>query len=356
MPSSRIVGGMFGLELGRGLSVPADDGPPPFLRGRHLLLATGRSAFTLLHRAFKPARVWLPSHLCGVVIPSFSSPEAEVRFYAIDDHLLIADDAWLDEVQAGDLVVFNDYFGFNLWDDWGREARRRGAWIVEDACQALLNDHFSQQAHYVIFSPRKFVGVPDGGVLLAQGDARLPGVELPPVPVQWWLDALTASVRRAEFDRNHASGDRSWFELFQRVEPSGPLEPCAMSELSRLILRHGLDWHEVARRRRDNYRQLAEALREMAIFPDLPDGVVPLGFPVRMAEREAARQRLFAEDIYPPVHWPIEKFVPSEFQSSHRLARWIMTLPCDQRCSLDDLDRALAILRRMGAGPARVAI
>lgn len=103
-------------------------------------------------------------------------------------------------------------------------------------------------------------------------------------------------------------------------------------------------------------RHLAEGLREMAIFPDLPEGVVPLGFPVRMAERDAARQRLFAEDIYPPVHWPIEDVVPPEFQSSHRLARWIMTLPCDQRCSPDDLDRALAILQRMGARPANVAI
>ena len=129
-----------------------------------------------------------------------------------------------------------------------------------------------------------------------------------------------------------------------------------MSELSRLILHHGVDWHEVARRRRDNYQHLAEALREVAIFPDLPEGVVPLGFPVRMAERDAARQGLFAEDIYPPVHWPIENVVPPEFQTSHRLARWIMTLPCDQRCLPNDLDRVLAILRQLGARPSNAAI
>ncbi len=344
--SSKIVGGMFGLELGRHPERIASAWQPPFLRWPAMLLATARSALTLLRRMLAPSQVWLPSYLCAVVIPACSSTETKVRFYPVDDQLRVAGGAWLAEVRAGDIVVFIDYFGFRRWDDWGVEARTRGAWIVEDASQALLNDHFSPASHYVLCSPRKFVGVPDGGVLLAQGDARMPQVELSPPPDDWWRDALTASVRRAEFDRDPGARDRTWFELFQKVEPNGPIVPYAMSELTRLMLHHAVDWRSVAGRRRENYRFLADAVGAACLFPDLPEGIVPLGLPIRVARRDAARQALFEQRIYPPVHWSLEGVVPEEFAASHHLAREIMTIPCDQRVEGAGLARVADILRR----------
>ena len=44
----------------------------------------------------------------------------------------MAAEEWLSAVAPGDFVVFIDYFGFNLWSDWGAEVRRRGAWKVKE--------------------------------------------------------------------------------------------------------------------------------------------------------------------------------------------------------------------------------
>jgi hypothetical protein len=154
--NQRIIGGGFGLEQGRAKSPRK----PAFLTQPYLMLATARSAFTLLEEYLRPRQVWLPSYLCAAMLEAFPTERTRIRFYAVDGQLRADDGAWLREIRPGDLTVFIDYFGFPVWGEHGREARRSGAWVVEDACQALLNDGFSEHAHYVVLSPRKFVGVP----------------------------------------------------------------------------------------------------------------------------------------------------------------------------------------------------
>ena len=338
-----IIGGMFGLELSALENFQAQTDNPPFLTEPHLPLATARSAFTLLARTLHPKTVWLPSYLCEVLIGAFPVQLTNVRFYAINEQLRIAEEGWLSEVQANDMVLFIDYFGFDQWGEWGAEARRRGAWVIEDAAQGLLSEHFNQHSHYIVFSPRKFVGVPEGGILMGLNGAKLPDESLAPPAALWWMDATRASILRAEFDRH--GGERKWFEIFQKTETSAPLEPFRMSDLSMLILKHAVDWQKVSERRRDNYKFLASELGQIALIPELTNDVVPLGFPVRLQERDRIRQALFAEKIYPQVHWPIAGFVPFGFEASHRLASEIMTLPCDQRYNRSDMERVVRQLR-----------
>jgi len=199
----------------------------------------------------------------------------------------------------------------------------------------------SQHSHYLVFSPRKFVGVPDGGILLAQDGVELPKAELTPPPAAWWQEAASASAFQAEFDLR--GGERIWFSLFRETDPGGPFQPHHKSDLSRFLLCHCVDWAGVARRRRENFALMASALSEFALFKDLPDGVVPVGFPVRLRNRDEVRQALFAEEIYPPVHWPTHSWVPHRFRQSHQLSDEILTLVCDQRYNAADMRRTASI-------------
>jgi hypothetical protein len=334
---------MFGLELLESNASLKATELPRFLSERQRLLATARSALKLLMRALRPATVWIPSYICGVVIDAAREPGVAVRFYPVDQSLEIPDSDWLAEIQAGDLVIFADYFGFDTWSSHGAEARARGARVVEDACQAMLNKDFSLHSNYVIFSPRKFIGVPDGGILFAHKDAELPGPDFPAPSPQWLLRAIKAAILRSEFDRH--GGERNWFKMFQLVETNGPMEPRRMSDLSAMILQIA-DWAAIKKRRRQNYEFLLSELGELAIFPDLAHDVVPLGFPIRVGNRDRLRRALFNEQIYPAVHWDIIDLVPTKFASSHRLAGEIMTLPCDQRYGQADMQRMVSKLKR----------
>jgi hypothetical protein len=338
-----IIGGMFGLERLESDRSTELTIIPRFLQQPCVLLATARAAVKLLVRALRPASIWLPSYICGVVIEAAREPGVRIRFYAVDRSLKISDNDWLAEIQTGDLVIFTDYFGFDTWSLHGAEAKARGARIMEDACQAMLNKNFSPHSDYLIFSPRKFIGIPDGGILVARKNAELPDTDLPRSSAEWLLKATKASILRSEFDRY--GGERTWFKLFQSTEANGPTEPSRMSDLSAAILQI-IDWTIIKKRRRRNYEFLLSELGELAIFPDLPHDVVPLGFPIRVRNRDRVRRLLFNERIYPPVHWDIAELVPTEFISSHRLANEIMTLPSDQRYGRDDMKRMVSKIER----------
>jgi hypothetical protein len=341
MGASRVIGGVFGLEPLP--SAPARPTvPPPFARAPALWTVNGRSAIRVLCSALRPRQVWLPSYLCDTVRLGLTDPRS-VRFYEVNADLAVAARAWLDEVQADDLVVLIDYFGFPAPADVAAAARARGACVLEDACQALLTEGLGQEADFLVYSPRKFVGVPDGGLLVQTGARPLPDALLAPAPPAWWRGALVAVESRRDFDRGGAA--RDWFPAFQAAEREAPSGAYAASALSRSLLTTAVDWSAVAARRRANWAVLAAALGDVAVFPVLTAGVAPLGFPIRVSRRDQVREALFAREIYPPVHWPLAGVVPEGFQESHGLSAEIMTLPCDQRCSPADMERMATLVR-----------
>ena len=301
------------------------------------MLLNARCAIRLLLERLSPRQTWMPSYLCESMLHAADRTSTRVRFYPVDYDLHTASVTWLTDVGEGDVVILIDYFGFPCDAAIARGAKERGAVVVEDACQALLSDGVGELADYALFSPRKFLGVPDGGVLRGRTafDREASVTEEP--PADWWLPALEAMVQRREFDRY--GGEPAWFGLFRDVEDRAPIGAFAMSDLSRRLLLHAFYYEAIADRRRRNYEYLSRRLPGIALRPELPHGVVPLGFPVRVARRDELRQRLFDGKIYPPVHWPVPSAVPARFEEARRLAGDIMTLPCDQRYDEADMER-----------------
>jgi dTDP-4-amino-4,6-dideoxygalactose transaminase len=337
---NHIIGGMFGLKM----EPDADSAAPPFLANPHILLSTARSGIAFLVEYLVPNTLWMPSYLCDVMLKAVVG--TQVKFYPIDTSLRVASKEWMTALREGDLVLFIDYFGFPTAEEMVQATKQKKAWVIMDASQALLSNTAQPLADFVLYSPRKYLGVPDGGILVVNNPAiSIRDQQLPPPPPSWWLRSLRASVLRYEFDRR--GGDREWFGLHRQVDSEGPISPYQMSELSQLLLRHHFDYSSIAQRRRDNYTKLLEQIGEYALFGALPKEVVPLGFPVRVSNRDYVRQHLFERNVYPPVHWPIRGFVPDGFEDSHRLSDEILTLVCDQRYTPEDMIRTAVLFRRV---------
>ncbi len=334
-----IIGGMFGLEV-EGHGAPH----PGFQASSSFYLANARSCIYAAVVALRPPAVWMPSYLCGAMVEAVRAGGCAERFYPIDSSLRIASWEWLEEVRPGDLVVVIDYFGFGSSPEYAARIRGTGALILEDAAQAFFIDARTRDADLVIYSPRKFLGVPDGGVLVFAGDTTLALPALVPPPPQWSLQTFIACLKRRDFDSYRVESD--WFARSQAAESGSPIGPYRMSDLSFALLHAGFDFPAIARKRRANYAFLAEVFRGSAVYPELFDDVVPLGFPVRTANRDAVRQFLFTHRIYPPVHWPIENVVPPSFVESHRLSCELLMLPCDQRYDQADMQRMAAAMKQ----------
>lgn len=341
---TKIVGGVFGLDLTTETSTT-----PPYTANASVHLVNGRSAIRLAVDRLSPDTVWLPSYLCTSIVDAIRDLDSTIRFYPVSYELEAGARSWLDDLEENHLVLVIDYFGFPFDRNVCTEVRHRGAWLMLDACQALYSVPKPDFADFAVYSPRKFVGVPDGGVLSIVS-ARAEAAEfqeaaLDHSPADWWFDSLRSLMLRREFDLR--GGDRSWYELFGRCEENAPAGYYAISDFSQAVLDRSVNYRADAQARRTNFKYLADKLRAVALYKQLPEAVVPLGFPVRTADRDRVRQGLFGDSIYPPVHWPLGAYVPDEFAESHRLEADIMTIPCDQRYGREDMERVVASVEKL---------
>jgi hypothetical protein len=331
-----ILGGAFGLQT------PGAAVEPPF-RARYVrFFLSVRCILRALIETHKPKSAWLPSYLCREILTPFKQAQVAVRFYAIDSQLRVSGDhGWIGEIQAGDLVLVIHYFGFPDRSFPAREIAERGALLIEDASQALFCPQQFPESLGILYSPRKFLGVPDSGVLVSDAETGLESMKLEPPPDAWWRAALKVSLNRREFDLTGQPDN--WFVQFQQVERDFPVGPFRASDLSRTLLL-SMDYAAMRARRRANYARLLELAERHAVFPVLGPDVVPLGFPIRVEKRDELLSRLHAAKIYAPVHWRIEGTAPPVFRESHELSATSITLLCDQRCTLRDMERQAAEL------------
>jgi dTDP-4-amino-4,6-dideoxygalactose transaminase len=223
--------------------------------------------------------------------------------------------------------------------------KSKNAYVLEDASQALLSKHVGQFSDFIIFSPKKFIGIPDGGILCSRCNVSIDNITLKPIPQSHWLKMLEASINRREFDQ--FGGEKRWFRLFQECERTNLPGYFAMSDLSRNLLFYAFDYTQIAERRINNYLLLSHKLENLGIFDSLQKDTVPLGFVIRHQKQPSIRQYLFKKHIYPPVHWLLEGFVPKKYKDSHLLANQIMTLPCDQRYRSKDMSVLISNLLKI---------
>ncbi len=283
------IGGAFPLKKGNFTL--------PFKSGGCLLTTNARSALYILHKLLKPKTTWLPSYCCRSIV----HPEYNVKFYAVNKNLNIQPF----QADRDDLVLVINYFGFP------HQEIDTKAVVVEDAAQAYFTP---TRADYAIFSPTKCLGTPDGGILWSKKPIHWPLEDAPKEWLQW-----------AERGRQP-----NGFEATQKAKSLSPTGPYRMHFQD--CLYHDPAWADQYIR---NYVYLQERLPS---FMGVARGI-PTGFPILVERRDELLQKLYAERIYPPVHWRIEGVVPQKFADSHWLSQHIMTLPCDYRYNETDMQR-----------------
>ena len=352
-----------------------------------LLLSSGRTAYlnvwlNLLHAGRGLDTVLLPSYLCYSILMPFSRMGVGVQYYRVG-----ADQAvdWEDlerkarMLGARAAVVIIDYFGFIPSGDSARticRVRQTGARVMYDATHSLLNDcpwpavadssragsalGSAPAADVCIMSLRKALPVVDGAVVVWPDGARpAPTLSIARERIDSYFSSRAlAMMMKASYIVDGWGSRRDYLNLYDQAEAALDREfgaSSAMSGLSKSIIKR-LDVDTIRRARRANYTELVRTLHEQdasraglrLLFPELPDGVVPLGCPVVTDERDALRERLAAGGVLTQILWQSPPEVPrDEFPESWALSERILVLPCDQRYSLEHMEAvARAAVRR----------
>ncbi len=342
MPETPIGGEfeIYAADFGQSAGV----GAWPVFPGHDLVRCdTGRSALTLVladWRARRPraATVWLPHYVCPSVVAAAQASGLAVAWY--DD--LPGRGGALPPAADDDIVLTVHYFGFPN-PAVATLGPRRWA-LIEDAVQAPYTAGIGAAGDYVIASLRKWWQAPDGAV----AGARLPW--LMPVELAASDEAFLSQRLAAKLLRGTRGGDDRFLGWIARSEDAlAPSVPRRVSWLSTTLLA-AVDPADAAARRRANWAALAGGLAGVVpLYPGLPEGVVPLAFPVVVADgrRDALRRHMAARAIFCPVHWADLTDPPA---SARALADAILSLPIDQRYGLADMRRILDGLALFSAG------
>lgn len=326
------IGGFFELHEPDG--APAGAGVLEAWTGRrpYAAFVNARSAFAALAAAMPQASVWLPAFLCGdLVDPAFS---ARVRFYPVREGFepdLARVDA---EARAGDLVLVAAYFGLPLAPGVRDFAERRtDLRVVEDRAQAL-GPGLDPEGDWTLYSPRKLLGVADGGLLVAPaGDASLPQPTSSADSDALWRAPLLRHADPLGLD------NAVWYAANRAKEAAMAVTSQAMTDASLSILSR-TSLASLAGPKLANWRVLDQRLRPWSALPSDPQAP-PLGYVLRLepGARDTVLRGLHAARIFAAVHWPAIAAPARDFPREAQWTLELVTLPCDHRYGEADMDR-----------------
>lgn len=297
-----------------------------------------RSALAWLLRQKQIARLLVPAYVCVEVAEAARSAGAEVHFYGVGEALAPDTAAIARGARRGDAVLGIDYFGSSQPATFlALVKERRDLLWIEDRAQAFAPAG-EAWGDWVLYSPRKVLGVPDGGLLVSYRETLSP----PDCAELYDLSFMAPSLERFE-DAAETGNDR-WFPRYREVEARAAVSLAKMSRLTATLLAR-LDATKVADKRRGNRAILAAAFSTIALDPPGADGRdVPFGYPIRLRNAAEVAARLAKQGIFCARHWSTLPSDPSIFAGEHRLAQSTLTLPCDQRYGKDEMNGLVEIV------------
>ena len=183
-----------------------------------------------------------------------------------------------------------------------------------------------------IYSPRKFFGLPDGGLLLTDQYIPLP------------QDQDQGSEKRMEhLIRRLASVPEAGYAAFQKAEESlSDMEPRSMSQLTRKLL-DSVDVSAVKIARNRNFQYLRNSLDKSnkINFLDFIDG--PLCYPY-ISNKSIKKEIFIKEIIFIATYWPDVLGRVEENSVEAKVVTQCIPIPCDQRYDKNTLDRVLRLI------------
>lgn len=312
------IGGYFELEL-------EDRGG--FIHDNGILVNTGRNALELILSHLPcGSKVYIPSYTCEVVLEPFEKLGIQYSFYSVNSLLEISERLVIGE---NEYLLYTNYFGVKdsyvqyLVDHY------RGRVIVDNA-QAL----FMEPTEMCFYSPRKFVGIPDGGIAYLKSLVDITVFER-----DYSFDRCSHLLKRIDMNAGVGYAD---FRYNSNLLKDQPIKQ--MSNLTKALLR-SIDFERISKSRRENFVALHSILgpSNMLKLDDLESFACPMVYPY-MTNDENLRKRLIDNKVFVATYWPnVGEWCDSESRD-FKLSETIIPLPIDQRYERKDIEIILKMI------------
>jgi len=342
--------------------------PFPYLSGAQAVLSCGREALYYGIKLLKhlPQRAHVPAYCCKSVLAPFKKLNIEINFYDVGRHLEPIIDK--NSLKKGDLFLLIHYFGIPQDIHLIKQLCEKFGLILIEDCAHTLPDPQSlcpmgSTGVFSIYSLRKQLPVPDGGILVVNDNSLkkrlsiIPKPKLKKVPLKKWLimnfDKIafffgwpnTLKIKDALRDKI-GSTESIFYSSFLNSEV----------KISYLTLKtlNNINFNEIVRIRKRNYYWLVNRLNSIPKvvipFSNLPGGSVPQSLPILIENADFICSFMRKQGIGVD-NWPSEEFpnllVKEKFPGASYWDKHVLLIPMHQDLSIKHLEFCAKVLERI---------
>lgn len=318
---SNAIGGYFELEIPKDIVC---------LSKNTLKFQSARASFYSLLNAGMPNRVWMPRYICDAMIAPLVVLGIEFVFYGLDENLNVEKSVSLD---PQDWLLYVNYFGVCSEQEEKLLSRFNASQVILDHSQAFFAP--PQKCLATIYSPRKFFGVPDGGLLVTSLS-----VKVPKKVDNGSVARCTHLLKRLDTTPEAGYPD---FEIAE--DTLNNAEPYRMSHLSELLIT-SIDHDKVRQLRNTNFQYLHMYLKSInKLDLNLLNADGPLCYPLRI-DSPKLRESLISKRVFVATYWPEVLKRASVNSIESQLVEECLPIPCDQRYSALEMEKIIKLIMR----------
>lgn len=315
---------------------------------------SGRTALDYILKDVKKKhglkRAWLPSYCCHTMIEPFMSNGFDVSFYNIswtNTKGLMAKNI---NMKKGEILYLMEYFGYDhsLIDESILET-------VEIVICDRTHSYFVSKDYYSDYS---YASLRKWFYIAGLGEARIQSGIFPHDEcINIHSEYIEKRERAAKIKKNYMGGDnvekKKFLDMFRDAENllDDSYVGFSADEESRKSFEY-FDLQKMKKARKRNAKTLINLLENFEfidlMYKDVKELDVPLFVPilVKPEQRNRLRNYLTENSIYCPIHWPFSEFHRNISDEGKALYDMELSLICDQRYSLADMERQAALIER----------
>jgi len=257
---------------------------------------SGRNALLFALIMLKPVQVYFPYFTCSSIHNILS--DIHFDLYHLDSNYLPI----IDKLPSNSVLIINNYFGNMLprIKEWLKKNSIPNNQVIIDNTHSLNFSAVNEQKFYQFFSPRKFLGVPDGGIL------HTPKLNFD------WIDEykklpVDSSLERIKWVFNPLENMRNsnYQEFLKYRETLQDMPVSQMSKTTKFLLRT-LDYKRYLKRRSNVHRLSIEFVNSTGFWRQhsLYSTHLSIGIPVVCARPLEIQKQLAKSGVYVVNYWP----------------------------------------------------
>lgn len=321
MSACKEYGGFLEMEFARGGMYHADA----------VYLNSARSALKYIIRLHNIKKLAVPFFTCPVIWQAIEEEHCEIVFFDVNKMM----EPELENIDKNAYILCNNYFGIQSKLIYSLAKHYKN--LIVDNAQAFFAPENGIAA---IYSPRKFFGLPDGGMALTSKDLNEE------------FETDVSYQRCQHLLKRHDLGANAAYKDF--CEADSQLDSSAIMNMSNLTknMMRGINYEFVKKKRRENFSIMHNHLSSLNWLSfDLTQDDVPMAYPL-LIERSDIKQKLINHKLYVATYWPHMENVCPKGSNALYLKNNLIPLPIDQRYGCDDIAAMLRIIQDILRGEA----